>query len=367
MPSGRISGIVFRATIVVVGAVLLWAGWSGFRVWRAWSNVERVEFQTADARIALQNHIPDVESTDDEDASDLPLTEGEVATEVGPGITAGNTFSGEGLRSYLVIGSDQRAETGASRRADVILLVMIPEQADPIFVSIPRDLYLPNPCTSGLDRINATLNGCGDFANGPELLAVTVENFTGVTVDHFAVFDFDGFKKIVDRVGGVEICVDTPVRDLRVQPNPLHLDAGCTIADGETALSWVRSRKTQELADGSWRTVPGVNDLTRNQRQQDLLVQALRRLKGFSSVGEFAGLVEDVSDAFVIDEGLPLSRAVDIAWGLRSIDPGGIVRIEIPVSNYITPGGAYVLIPEASFEETLTAVYPDADTWLASS
>jgi LCP family protein required for cell wall assembly len=367
MSSGRIPGIVFRATVVLVGAVLLWAGWSGFRVWRAWTNVERVDFQTADARIALQNHTPTFESTDDDDgASDAPLTEGDVATEVGPGVSAGNTFSGEGLRSYLVIGSDQRAEIGASRRADVILLVMIPAQADPIFVSIPRDLYLPNPCTSGFDRINATLNGCGDFANGPELLALTVEDFTGVSVDHFAVFDFDGFKAIVDRVGGVEICVDTPIRDLKVEPN-LNLDTGCTTADGETALSWVRSRKTQEFVDGSWRTVSGVNDLTRNDRQQDLLVQALRRLKGFGEVGDFAGIVEDVSDAFAIDEGLSLSRAIDIAWGLRSIDPSGIVRIQIPVSNYITPGGAYVLIPEASFEEVLTEVYPDADSWLAGA
>ena len=365
MPSGRITGIVFRATIVVVGAVLLWAGWSGFRVWRAWSNVERVQFQTADARSALQDHIPDIDSTDDEDASDIPLTEGDVATEVGPGVTAGNAIRGEGLRSYLVIGSDQRAEIGASRRADVILLVMIPADDDPIFVSIPRDLYLPNPCTSGFDRINATLNGCGDFANGPELLALTVENFTGVTVDHFAVFDFDGFKAIVDRVGGVEICVDTPVRDVKVEPN-LHLSAGCQTADGETALSWVRSRKTQEFVDGSWRVMPGVNDLTRNERQQDLLVQALRRLKGFREVGEFAGLVEDLSDAFAIDEGLSLSRAVDIAWGLRSIDPAGIIRMKIPVSNYITPGGAYVLIPEASFHEVLTSVYPEAGTWLAA-
>ena len=93
-------------------------------------------------------------------------------------------------------------QLGTSSRADVIVLLLLPaDGSDPVMVSIPRDLYLPNPCTGGYTRVNATLNGCGEAATGPELLSVAVEDFTGVQIDHFAVFDFEGFQAI-SRPGG---------------------------------------------------------------------------------------------------------------------------------------------------------------------
>ena len=104
-------------------------------------------------------------------------------------------------------------------------------------------------------------------------------------------------------------------------------------------LSWVRSRHTQELVGGTWRTMAGVNDLTRNQRQQELLLEALSRLKSFRSVTEFSALVEDLTDAFSIDDGLSLSEAIGLAWDMRGIDIGSIQRPTIPVTNYVTEGG----------------------------
>ena len=372
----RIRSYVLRGALVVFATVFIWAGWTGFRVWRAWSNVERVEFETGDAREGLEAAdnpyrmgVLTIPPTTDDEPADAPITGGEVASgegEVGGEIVADEIVDVENLQSFLVIGSDQREETFKSRRADVILLVMIPGgNADPIMVSIPRDLYITNPCTGGLSRVNANLNGCGAIATGPEQLAVAVEDFTGVPVDHFAVFTFDGFEQIVERVGGVEICLENPVRDLKVKPVALDLPAGCNMAGPEQALSWVRSRKTQELVDGRWRTVAGVSDLERNARQQDLLVQALRRLKGFSDIGEFSGLVEDLTDAFAIDEGLGLGKAISTAWDLRGIDPDSIVRLKIPVRNFVNAGGEFVLLPDSSFAEVLTEAYPAALEWLA--
>jgi LCP family protein required for cell wall assembly len=368
----KVRGYIRRVAVVIGIAIVVVAGWTGYRVWRAWSDVGRVPFDPGSARVALEGTLPeraDYAPVPDDDIGDQtgPIIEGELAQEADAYARARSRSSSESSEAFLIIGSDQRSENGASRRADVILLFIQPaDNGNPILVSIPRDLYLPNPCTGELSRINANLNGCGDFANGPEQLAVAVEDFTGIDVDHFVVFDFDGFRAIIDRVGGVEICVEHPVRDLNVRPTQLQLPAGCSIIGGDMALSWVRSRKTQEQIDGAWRTVPEVNDLARNQRQQDLIIQALSRVKNFTDISKLTALVEDLSNAFTVDDNLTLGQAIGTAWSLRSLDLATIVRPVLDVANYIAPGGAYVLVPTKSFEEVIVTADPAAAALFAS-
>jgi LCP family protein required for cell wall assembly len=362
----RASGYLRRGAVVIGIAVIVVLGWTGYRMWRAWTGVERVAFDPGSARIALEGTdedrldyqpIPEDDLGDDNG----PIVEGELAQEADAYARALLRGSDEAVDAFLIIGSDQRSEIGVSRRADVILLFIIPaREGNPILVSIPRDLYLPNPCTGGMSRINANLNGCGDFANGPEQLAVAVEDFTGIEIDNFVVFDFDGFRAIIDRVGGVEACVENPVRDLKVRPTQLQLPAGCSTIGGDMALSWVRSRKTQEFVDGRWRTIPSMNDLARNERQQDLILQALSRLKGFTDISELTALVEEVANAFTIDDGLTLGQSIGTAWSLRSLDLTRIVRPVLAVANYIDPNGAYVLVPTKSFDEVIVAADPTA-------
>ncbi|MBP1632115.1 MAG: ywtF [Acidobacteria bacterium] len=351
---------LIRAAILLLIAGVAWAGWQGFRVWRAWHNLDRIAFDVTDAREALgqQGTIAIDGAADDGAAGE----QNEVPGTLPPDVTLPTSphLAPEALQAFLIIGSDYRPEHGTGSRADVIILVLLPaDGADPVMVSIPRDLYLPNPCTGGYTRVNATLNGCGEAASGPELLSVTVEDFTGVEIDHFAVFDFEGFKAIIDRVGGVEICVDHAVRDAKTDP-PLDLPAGCTVANGAMTLSWVRSRHTQELVDGAWRGMAGVNDLTRNQRQQELLLDALSRLKAFRSVTELSALVEELTDAFSVDDGLSLGSAIGLAWDMRGVDIPSIRRPTIPVGFFTTEAGAQVLLPESSFAAVLESAYPGA-------
>lgn len=350
---------LIRGAILLLVAAVAWSSWQAFRVWRAWRNVDRIPYNVTEAREAIgqQGTI----AVDGGQTGDGTGEDTEVPGTLPEGVTLPTSprLAPEALQAFLVIGSDYRPQLGSSR-ADVIVLVLLPaDGADPVMVSIPRDLYLPNPCTGGYTRINATLAGCGQAASGPELLSVAVEDFTGVEIDHFALFDFEGFKAIVDRVGGVEICVEHAVRDSKTDP-PLDLPAGCTLADGAMTLSWVRSRHTQELVDGVWRGMRGVNDLTRNQRQQELLLEALSRLKAFSSVTEFSSLVEEVSDAFTIDEELTLGDAIGLAWDMRGINIPSIQRPIIPTATFINEDGAYVLLPQASFAEVLESAYPGA-------
>jgi LCP family protein required for cell wall assembly len=364
-------GTHFRRNLIRGGVILLvlvvaWGGWQAFRAWRAWSDVDRIPFQVVAAREALGTIDTTVLDGGQSGAQDDPAnddTPGTLPADIT--IPSSPRLEPEALQAYLVIGSDYRPRLGTSSRADVILLLILPaDGAEPVMVSIPRDLYLPNPCTGGLTRINATLNGCGEAATGPELLTVAVEDFTGVQIDHFALFDFEGFKAIIDQVGGVEICVEHDVRDSRTDPD-LHLPAGCTVADGAMTLSWVRSRHTQELVNGVWRQMEGVNDLTRTERQQGLMLEALRRLKGFGSLTEFGALVEDLAGTFSIDEGLSLGNAVNLAWDMRGINVASIKRPTIPVADYVTDAGAYVLLPQASFAEVLESAYAGAASILA--
>ncbi|MEX2322734.1 MAG: LCP family protein [Acidimicrobiia bacterium] len=332
--------------VVVSVVVLATLGWVSYRIWDSWNKVERLSFDTEEVREALdRQRLPVPGASSDTVADTVPPP----------------TRFDESI-AFLIVGSDERHETDLSRRADVIIVFVITPDADPLLFSIPRDLWITNPCTGGRSRVNANLNGCGDTAPGPEQLAIAVEDFTGIGIDHFAVLGFDGFTAVVDRVGGVEICVENAVRDTRAE---LDLPAGCTLADGTQSLAWVRSRNTQEFVDGVWRRM-AVDDLTRNQRQQDLVIQALARLSGFNSVADLSGMVDDLAGAFLIDDGLGINGAVELAWRLRGIDTSRIVRIVIPTVGFLSPDGESVLRPTEAFRDTLFREYPDAAQLLDS-
>lgn len=342
MPRGRrywFKRVAIGTLLVLAG----FAGWTGFKLWQSWNSLDRVGW--------------DIEGAIDR------MRERQLAAapqEQVPGIefTRGATVGDEHINSILLVGNDNRPGFGGNR-ADVIMLVMFPDGENPAVVSIPRDLYLENPCTGDFSRINATFNGCGDDATGPELLAITVQNFTGVEVDHFALFEFEGFKSIIDEVGGVTICVENPVFDWRAE---LELPAGCIQATGTEALGWVRSRSPQELVDGVWRPMPGQSDLTRIQHQQDVIFQLFERLDDFGSLGELTDIVDALSEAFVVDEDLSIANAISIVWDLRGLSIEDVTTLDIPVDGYVTPGGAQVLVPTQPFSEVLQTAFPDIET-----
>ena len=358
--------MIKRAGIVVAIAGLAVLGWTTARLWLAWGNVERVAFSPDHAREVLESPA---NTNLGSPATTAPIEEvgpskegkpvaGGADPESAEFAAAAHTALDEAMDVFLVIGSDQRSSEAASRRADVIMMFIIPADGSiPVLVSIPRDLYLHNPCTGGLTRVNANLNGCGSLATGPELVAVAVEDFTGVPVDHFIVFTFDGFRHIVDRVGGVEVCTTTAVRDLGVDPIPLDLPAGCTVAGGYQALAWVRSRHTQGLIGGQWVPI-ATTDLVRNQRQQDLIIQAPQRLAAMRDISDLTALVEELADEFTIDENLSLSEVVSTAWSVRSLDVSAIARPTIPVAYFVDDLGRSVLIPQATFESIVVAANP---------
>ena len=276
--------------------------------------------------------------------------------------TVANT-SLQNFTTYLIIGSDERtANSSASRgyvdgqRADVIILGIINEaNSDKYLLSIPRDLLIQNSCTKSIERINSTYskNNCG---NSAENLAANIQILTGLTINHFASFNFEGFENIIDSFGGIEICVESTQRE----GFSFELQKGCQTVKGSTALNWVVSRNTEVLVGeklvdkngndiSEWKKMEGVSDLSRNDRQQYIILQLLNEIKDFSSLGELNKFITTLEDAFIIDENLSINRAVNILWNFRDTDLSNIKKLSIPVSPYELDDGRQVLIINENF------------------
>ncbi len=269
--------------------------------------------------------------------------------------------------TYLLIGSDERSEKIAEtrgeiegKRADVIILGLVEKDTDEItLLSFPRDLLIENNCTNNLERINAayTKNECGGRA---ENLAAAIYSISGIRVDHFASFDFEGFEEIIDSVDGIEVCVDETQRE----GFSFELQKGCQTINGLTTLNWVVSRSTEVLVgekivdkDGNdisnWRPMPGVSDLSRIERQQYVVMQLINELRNFESINELYGFINALENAFVIDENLTINRAVDILWTFRNIDLSNVKKLTTPV-NYLTlSDGRQVLVLSETIEDFL--------------
>ena len=269
----------------------------------------------------------------------------------------------ENFTTYLIIGSDERtSNSSASRgyvdgkRADVIILGIINEEnSNQYLLSIPRDLLIRNSCTKTVERINSTFskNNCG---NSAENLAANIQILTGLTVNHFASFNFEGFENIIDSFGGIEICVEKTQRE----GFSFELQKGCQNVEGSTALNWIVSRNTEILVgekltdkDGNdiseWKKMEGVSDLSRNDRQQYIILQLLDEIKDFRSLGELRTFISTLEDAFIIDENLSLNNAVNILWNFRDTDLSNISKLSIPVSSYELDDGRQVLIISENF------------------
>ena len=269
----------------------------------------------------------------------------------------------ENFTTYLIIGSDERTASSSDsrgyvdgQRADVIILGIINEaSSDKYLLSIPRDLLIKNSCTKSIERINSTFskNDCG---NSAENLAANIQILTGLTVNHFASFNFEGFENIIDSFGGIEICVDKTQRE----GYSFELQKGCQTVAGSTALNWIVSRNTEVLVGeklldkngndiSEWKKMVGVSDLSRNDRQQYIILQLLNEIKDFRSLGELNTFISTLEDAFIIDENLSINSAVNVLWSFRDTDLTNIIKLSIPVSPYELDDGRQVLIISENF------------------
>lgn len=243
--------------------------------------------------------------------------------------------------NILVMGSDNRKGEGnkygkasyyIGARSDTTILVHVAaDRGSAIAVSIPRDTMITLPVckakaggTDGgrLSRFNEAFD-----IGGPACTVKAVEQETGVQIDHFVVVDFNGFKDVVNAIGGVEVCLKEAVDDTKAK---LHLPAGKSVVKGEQALAFVRARLA--LGDGS--------DISRIGRQQDFISAAIRKATSMgvlTSPATLIRLLDAAAKSLTTDSGLAgVDRMTDLASSLTDLSPKDINFVTVPWEPYPT-------------------------------
>lgn len=227
-----------------------------------------------------------------------------------------------GPLNYLLVGSDLRAGSpDAGQRSDTIMIAHFPAGLDKAYlVSVPRDLLVDIPAdfasgyAGGTDKINAAFQFGNGGREGTQLLSATLSRLTGVRFDGAAIIDFSGFRRVIDLVGGVQMCVDTPVRSIHTGT---VFTPGCREMDGAQALDYARQRYD----------LPG-GDYDRQRHQQQLLRAILDRVTDsdlMTNPIKLDQVIRGIGSSLTVDtNGLPTEDLIFALRGLRSDDLTGV-------------------------------------------
>lgn len=258
-----------------------------------------------------------------------------------------------GAQNILLIGSDSRSGTGnagygqdgGTQRSDTTILLHLPaDRRSATAVSIPRDLMAEVPECLGADGSRtgdrfAQFNWAFQWG-GAACTIRTVEKMTGIRIDHHMVVDFGGFKKMVDAVGGVEVCLRRPVDDSEAH---LRLPAGRQVLGGEQALGFVRARYS--LGDGS--------DTERMERQQQFLGSLWEKVSSngvLLNPAKLYPLLDAATSSVTTDPGLASLRGLyELVRGVRDIPADQVKFLTVPRRPYAAdPNRDELVEPDAA-------------------
>ncbi len=268
-----------------------------------------------------------------------------------------------GDENFLIVGTDSRlgansdigagtTDDAAGARSDTVMLVNIPANRKRVVaVSFPRDLEIEpmqcepwNPETRqygpimdeespmyGKDEVYTEYKLNSAFAvGGPKCLVKVIQKLSGLHVNRFMAVDFVGFAKMVDALGGVEVCSTTPIEDYElgtVLPN-----AGRQVVDGHTALNYVRARQVTTETNG---------DYGRIKRQQLFLSSLLRSLiskETFFSLSKLNNVVNMfIGDSYV--DNVDTKDLVALGQSVQGVNAGRITFVTVPTVGYADEWG----------------------------
>ena len=213
--------------------------------------------------------------------------------------------SRDGL-SRRQLGRIQTVEVAGQRTDTIIVLHVSPARDKAVMVSLPRDLR------ASVDGRTNKINAAFAFG-GPDLLVKTVEQTTGLTINHYVEIDFAGFLNVVDALGGVTLCNRSGHRLDDSYAN-LHMDPGCQKMNGVKALAFVRARHID-------------SDFGRIGRQQEFLravMAEVARRGNLAGLPKLLDVANIATDHIETDDHLSTGTALSLARRLRKLDPGSI-------------------------------------------
>lgn len=259
--------------------------------------------------------------------------------------------------NFLILGSDSRrgltpeeiaaygsdAHNGGVNRSDTIIVVHTnPDTGKAVILHFPRDLWVSIP-GQGSGKINSAFEG-GLVGGGPDRVARTIRQLTGLQMNHMLYVNLAGFQHVVDAIGGVPMCVDRPLYD---QLAGLNIPkAGCYTFDGRTALSYVRARH-----------LPGdcIPDFARIGRQQQFLRAVLNKVLSPGQLWHITSSVPAIAENLWVDPGLKdLTKLKYLAEQLQGINTGNADFRVVPT----VPDSVY---PNGIFTSIVRLVQPEAD------
>jgi LCP family protein required for cell wall assembly len=232
--------------------------------------------------------------------------------------------------TYLLVGSDSRkgltkeeqkqlttgGDSGGRGRTDTILLLHTGDGPSTL-VSLPRDSLVPVK-GYGTTKINSAY-----AFGGPQLLVNTIEQTTGVRVDHYVEIGFGGLVKVVDSLGGVEIC---PKQNLKDKDSGLNVKKGCQTADGPTALAYSRARHAY-----------ATQDIQRVQSQREVLGGIARKAKSpwtFINPVRYYKVNDGAATSLQIGEGTGQIALARFALALSAAMSGDGLSCTVPLADF---------------------------------
>ncbi len=246
-----------------------------------------------------------------------------------------------GSKNILVVGSDSRAGGNAAygkgletMQSDTLMVLHLAADREwATAVSLPRDSWVRIPACDRGDgtrsaphrfKINASfaIGGTGgDVGTAAACTIRTVEQNTGLRIDHFVSVDFQGFKGMVNALGGIEVCPEEAIHDEKAR---LDLEAGCQTVKDEDALGYVRTRYS--VGDGS--------DIGRIGRQQEFMkALAAKAQQTLTSPADLYGFLDSATRSITTDRALagikPLSA---LASEVKGIPADRLTFLTVP--NY---------------------------------
>jgi LCP family protein required for cell wall assembly len=241
--------------------------------------------------------------------------------------------------TFLLIGSDTRADLAPGKlpdaRSDVIMLVRLSgDRTHAQVVSIPRDSWVDIP-GHGMNKINASY-----AFGGPPLLIQTVEQLTGVRIDHFAALDFQGIIAITDALGGVDVQVAQTSHW-----GPYTFNAGTVHLTGDMARWYLTERKD----------LPG-GDFDRERRQQQYLKATFDKLLGqhlFTDPGKLDSTLRTVTSNAAVDDSLSDTDLLRLASSMNGLTTKNIAFLTAPVLGTGREGAASVVYLDRTADQRM--------------
>ncbi|MFI2634338.1 LCP family protein [Streptomyces collinus] len=246
-----------------------------------------------------------------------------------------------GSKNILVVGSDSREGGNAkygkgltTMQSDTLMVVHLPADREwATAVSFPRDSWVEIPACGKGDGTTSTphhfkineafaIGGTsGEVAGAAACTIRTVEANTGLRIDHFMSVDFQGFKGMVNALGGIEVCPEQAIHDEKAH---LDLDAGCQTVRDEEALGYVRARYS--IGDGS--------DAGRIGRQQEFMQALAEKAQSkLTSPGALYGFLQSVTKSLTTDDDLAgIKPLYGLASELKDIPSDRLTFLTVP--NY---------------------------------